>query len=202
MAHHSMIACHECDLIHHAKPLPKGGSAICRRCGAVLFSDKPDSLNRTLSYTIAGLILFVISNGYPFLTLKVEGQFQETTLFGGVHQLYVQELRGLAVLVFLTTILVPFIQLLGNLYVIVPLKFNKHPWKLAAVFRIIEGLKPWSMMEVFMLGILVSVVKLAKMAVIVPGIALFSFFILIFVLAASSASLDPHLIWEKVDESR
>lgn len=202
MAHHSMIACHECDLIHHVKSLPKGGSAICRRCGAVLFSDKPDSLNRTLSFTIAGLILFVITNVYPFLTLKVEGQFQETTLFGGVRELYIQELRGLALLVFLTTILVPLIQLLGNLYVIVPLKFNKQPWKVAAVFRMIEGLKPWSMLEVFMLGILVSVVKLAKMAAIIPGIALFTFFVLIFVLAASLASLDPHLIWEKLDENQ
>ena len=70
------------------------------------------------------------------------------------------------------------------------------------VLRFVRHLQPWNMMEVFMLGILVSVVKLAKMAKIIPGVALFSFLALIFVMAAMSASLDSHLIWEKWENRR
>jgi paraquat-inducible protein A len=108
----------------------------------------------------------------------------------------------LSVIVLLTTVLVPFAQMICMLYILLPLKFRRIPIKLPQVFRFIRHLQPWNMMEVFMLGILVSVVKLAKMAKIIPGVALFSFLALIFVMAAMTASLDSHLIWEKWDEKR
>ena len=195
----STIACHECDLLYELPTLPEGSVAKCSRCGAVLHRHKRDSLDRTLSWTIAGLILFALANAYPFLALKSEGLVHETNLITGVQQLYKQDMRSVAVLVFLTSILFPFLQLAGTLYVLLPLKFNRLPWKVAPVFRFIRSLQPWAMMEVFMIGILVSVVKLAKMAKVVPGLALYSFIILIFVLAAVAASLDPHLVWERLE---
>lgn len=195
----STIACHECDLLYELPPLPEGSVAKCSRCGAVLQSHKRDSLDRTLSWTIAGLILFALANTYPFLALKSEGLVRETTLITGVEQLYKQDMRSVAVLVFLTSILFPLLQLVGTLYVLLPLKFNRLPWKMAPVFRFIRGIQPWSMMEVFMIGILVSAVKLAKMASVIPGLALYSFVILIFVMAAVAASLDPHLVWERLE---
>jgi len=87
---------------------------------------------------------------------------------------------------------------MGLLYVLVPLRLNRIPWKLKEVFRFIQSLRPWAMMEVFMLGILVSIAKLSKMATIVPGIAVFAFMALIFILAASLAVLDPHAVWERI----
>jgi paraquat-inducible protein A len=80
-----------------------------------------------------------------------------------------------------------------------PLKLNRRPLMMVPVFRLLQNLSPWSMMEVFMLGILVSAVKLAGMATMIPGISLYAFLALIFVLAASTASLDPHLIWDQVE---
>jgi paraquat-inducible protein A len=104
--------------------------------------------------------------------------------------------------VLLTTIVVPFLQLTGLLYVLLPIKFHRKPRMLVPVFRIIQKLQPWSMMEVFMLGILVSIVKLAGMASVIPGISLYAFLALIFVLAASASSLDPHIVWERVEVKR
>lgn len=170
----------------------------CVRCGAVLHAKKRNSLDRSLSLTIAGLMLFVVSNSYPFLAMKSKGLVQEITLIQGATELYFQDMRILALLVFITCILVPLIQLSGMLYVLMPLKFNRLPWKLPVVFRFVRKLQPWGMMEVFMLGILVCVVKLAKMASIVPGIALYSFVALIFVLAGVAASLDPHMVWDRI----
>jgi paraquat-inducible protein A len=196
------IACHECDLLYELPPLPEGSVAKCSRCGGVLHRHKRDSLDRTLAWTIAGLILFTVANAYPFLALKSEGLVHETTLITGVEQLYKQDMRSVAVLVFLTSILFPFLQLAGTLYVLLPLKFNLLPWKVAPVFRFIRGIQPWSMMEVFMIGILVSAVKLGKMANIIPGLAVYSFAVLIFVMAAVAASLDPDIVWERLEIKR
>lgn len=193
----SLMACHECDLLQHIPRQRQGGRARCRRCDAVLHRSVRDSLDRTLALTFAGLILFIVANSFPFLAFKMQGQVTQTTLATGVIDLYHQGMWELALLVLLTSILVPLLQLLLLLYILLPIKFNRTPWKLAQAFRFLLSLGPWGMMEVFMLGILVSVVKLLDMAQIVPGLALWSFAILIFVLAGAAATLDPEIVWER-----
>jgi paraquat-inducible protein A len=165
-----------------------------------LYRQKKDSLNRTLSLTIAGLILFVVANTEPFLAMKSGGLVQQTTLITGTRELYAQGMEALALLVLFTSILAPLVHLLGMLYVLLPLQFNRLPRNLSGVFRFVQSLQPWGMLEVFMLGILVSIVKLAKMAKIVPGIGLYAFLALIFVTAASAVSLDRHLIWKRWEQ--
>ncbi len=197
----SLIACHECDLLHRVQPLPDGGAARCVRCDALLYYQKKDSLDRTLALTIAGLVLFIVANTFPFLAMKSGGLVRETTLITGIKGLYHQGMEALALLVLLTSILVPFVQIAGMLYVLVPLKVNRVPRNLALVYRFLRSMQPWSMMEVFMLGILVSYVKLGKMAKIVPGLAIYSFVVLIFVLAGAAASLDPRIVWDRLGES-
>ncbi len=191
------MACHECDLLQRLPKVSGNVTLKCRRCGAVLYRKRKNSLDRTLALTLAGLMLFLLANAFPFLAFKMETQVRETTLITGITELYAQGLEGLALLVFLTTIAVPFLQIAGMLYVLLPLKFGRKAREMMTVFRFVLGMQPWGMMEVFMLGILVSVVKLSKMAQIVPGIAIFAFLTLIFVQAAASASLDPHIIWDK-----
>ena len=198
----SYIACHDCDLIHHIESVPAKGAAVCIRCGAVLYKHKPNSLERTLAFAFAGLILFVLSNSYPFLGLKIGAQVRQTTLITGIHELYLQGMQTIAILVLLTTVLVPATQLVCLFYILLPLKFGRLPKGLPWVLRFLQAIQPWGMMEVFMVGILVSVVKLAKMAKIIPGISLYSFLALIFVLAAMTVSLDAHLIWQKWEAQR
>ena len=198
----SLIACHECDLVHRMTKLPTKGAAHCIRCGAVLYKHKPNSLERTLAFAVAGLILFILANSFPFLGLKIGAQVRETTLITGIHELYIQGMRTISILVLITTVLAPFVQILCLFYVLLPLKFNRVPKGLPHIFRFLHSVLPWSMMEVFMIGILVSVVKLAKMAIIIPGISMYSFLALIFVLAAMTVSLDSHLIWQKWEEHR
>jgi paraquat-inducible protein A len=198
----SLVACHECDLLHGVEPLPDGAVARCTRCGAVLYRQKPNSLDRSLALTMAGLILFVLANAFPLLAFKLEGQVKKATLMTGVRDLYAQGWGEVGAVVFVTSVLVPLIYLLGMLYVLLPLKFNRVPRHLAQVFRFVRTLQPWGMMEVFMLGILVSVVKLMKMATIVPGVALYCFAVLIFIVAGSMASLDPRIVWERLERGR
>ena len=192
-----LIACHECDLLHRVSLIPTGSVARCCRCGSVLARPKQNSLERTLALTVSGLILFVLSNVFPFLSFKLQGLVQQTLLVTGIRQLHDQGMTGIAVLVAFTTLIAPGIQLVGLLYILLPLRHNRLTPGLFHVFRLFRSLQPWGMTEVFMLGILVSIVKLAHMAQIVPGIAAFSFMALIFVLAAAMASLDPHEVWDR-----
>jgi paraquat-inducible protein A len=117
----AFIACHECDVIHRIKPLQGKGVAHCIRCGAVLYKHKPNSLDRTLALAFAGLILFILANSFPFLGLKIGSQVRQTTLITGIYELYVQGMQVIAILVLLTTVLVPFIQMLCLLYILLPL---------------------------------------------------------------------------------
>lgn len=193
-----MVACNECDLLSDCRPLQPGDVARCPRCGASLVQQKSNSLERTLALILAAAVLFVLANVFPFLALKEAGLIQETTLISGVVELYRQDLWGVATLVLLTTIMVPFTVILGLLYILLPLRWGWTPWQLPRVFRLVRLLQPWGMLEVFMVGILVSMVKLVRTAEIIPGVALYSFAALVLVLAGSVVTLDPQAVWGRV----
>jgi len=194
----NLLACHECDLVQKIPPIPARSAARCVRCGAVLFRNKPDSINRALALTVAGIVLFAVACSFPFLTMKNAGIVQKTALFTGIINLYQQDMPGLATLVLLTCVLVPLGQMLCMLYILIPLKQNRVAPYSAWLFRFYLDSQPWGMMEIFLIGILVALVKLGKMATIVPGLSVIAFGILIFVMAASSSAVDPHLVWERL----
>ena len=199
----NLIACHECDLLHRI-PAQEGSHCVsrCRRCNAMLHRGVENSVDRTLALTFAGLILFIVANSFPFLAFKLQGQETQTTLISGVIGLYDGGKWEIALLVLLTTIVIPLMQLLLQLYIFLPLKLNRTPWFLAKVFRFAGKLSPWSMMEVFLIGILVAIVKLVGMAQIIPGVALGSFALLILTLAAASANMDSRVVWGHVEYQR
>ena len=198
----SLIACHECDLLHRMQPLPEKSKARCSRCGSLLYSHSPGAMDRTLALAVAGLVLLVIANIYPFLSLESQGTVLETNLITGTIILSRQSMTAVAVLVLLTSMLVPGLLLGALVYVLWPMKRGHRLPASRRIFRAALWLRPWSMTEVFLLGILVSVFKLAKMATIVPGTALFSFLALVFVLAAVNTFLDPRTVWKNLDPNR
>ena len=197
-----LMACPDCDLLNR---LPKNSATtlLCACCGSVLYRSKPNSIERSLALTLAALMLLALSNSFPFLAMESGGLVQATTLLTGIHELWKQELYGLSTLVLLTCVLVPLGQMAGLLYILVPLQWGGRPAPQAIlVLRVVQEVAPWGMMEVFMIGVLVALVKLGHMATIVPGISVFSFGILIFVMAAAFATLDMSLLWDRLDLRR
>jgi paraquat-inducible protein A len=192
------VACPECDLLHRRRVLPPSGVANCTRCGAVLYRSPSNSLDRTLAMSATGVILLLLANLFPLMALNFEGQVRETVLITGIVQLYRQGLPLVASLVLLTGIIFPLIELTGLVYVLLPLKFNHRPWRMVTVFLLIRTLQPWAMIEVFVLGILIAMVKLLDMATIVPGTALYAFFLLSIVVAAAAASMNADSIWRQL----
>ncbi len=198
MSPDAMTACHECGLLQSIPSYPPGGGARCRRCGCVLHRDRPDSLDRSLALTLAGLVLFVVANVFPFLSLDMPGGGTQTTLASGVLALYEQGQWPLSMLVLFTSILAPGLELALLLAVLVPLRVGRLPHGVAILFRHVKTLTPWGMMDVFLLGILVAVVKLTDLAGIVPGVSLIAFVLLVFVLAGAQAALDPDIVWSRI----
>ena len=192
------LACHECDLVHTLPSMPARAAAKCVRCGCVLFRSKTDSVNRTIAWTVSGLILYVVAITFPFLAMKSGSIVQQTGLLSGIQQLFEQGIILLAILVLLTCVIIPLAQMLGLLYIFVPLKLNIRVKFAIPVFRLFQHVKPWSMMEIYMLGILIAMVKLGKMATIVPGLAVVAFGLLIFVLNFAITSVDSHMVWERL----
>ena len=195
----SLIACHECDLLQREIILPPDGIACCRRCGALLYRNTPDSLDRTLAYSLGAAVLFITANLFPIVGLEAQGNRTSTTLFGTVRTLHDQDMTSVAVLVFVTAILMPALEIGAMLYMLAPLKLGWVPSGLPATFRLVQTVRPWGMVEVFMLGTLVSLAKLAHIASVVPGIALGSFALLMFLLAAAAASFDPRDVWTRME---
>lgn len=193
-----LILCPDCDLASRVGAVPEGGSARCRRCDGLLLRRVPDSIDRTLAFAAAGLVLFAVANAFPFLAMKMQGSVTQTTLASGVRSLFEQGRPLVASLVLLTTIAAPLFHLTALLYVLASIKLQIGVPLRRPVFRLLHHIERWSMMEVFLLGILVSLVKLADMAQIVPGIALWSFVALIPVVAGATASLDAQLVWDRI----
>lgn len=195
----SLIACHECDLLQREIALPAGGSALCRRCGGVLYRSIPGGFDRTLAYMLAAAVVYVVANAFPIVGLDAQGTQTSTTLFGTVRTLHNQDMTSVATLVFVTTILMPALEISAMLYMLLPLKLGWVPKELPAMFRLVHTVRPWGMVEVFMLGTLVSLAKLAHLAHVQPSIAIWSFGALMFLLAAAAASFDEHDLWARVD---
>lgn len=196
-----LIACHECDLLQRETVLPNAGTARCTRCGAELYRNRPDSLNRSLAYTVGALVLFAIANAYPIVGLKVSGNFVQTSLGGAVDVLYRDGMWPIAGLVLFTTILMPLLQMASMAYLLVPLRVGRVPYRADLVFRLLHLAAPWGMTEVLILGVLVALVKLSHIAGVVPGVALWAFGALMIALAASSAAFDPRAFWERVNRA-
>jgi paraquat-inducible protein A len=194
-----LVACHECDLLLEEIPLLPGGVAVCCCCGATLYRNTPYSLQRTLAFALAAAILFILANVYPILGIEIQGVRNATNLYGAVQVLWNQEMRMISALVALTTILVPSIQLVTMIYLLMPLTLGRKPPGISQIMRTLHVIKPWGMVEVFMLGVLVSLVKLKDSSVIIPGVALWSFGGLTLLLAAVVTSFNPRDVWEHLD---
>jgi paraquat-inducible protein A len=197
-----IVACADCDLLHRLGEVPEGGTARCRRCGSVLRRRPRNGLERTLALAMAAAILFAVANSFPFLSFEMKGRVTQTNVMTGVVDLWRGGKEPIAALVFLTIELAPVAQLLLLLWVLLPLQLGRVPWQLPFAFRWLRHATSWSMIEVFLIGIVVAITKLMGMATIVPGLALWSFAALMIVLSAAIASFDPEAVWERAGAMR
>jgi paraquat-inducible protein A len=197
-----MRACHECDALQRTRALPRGALACCWRCGAVLQRGSTHALETTLALMVAATLMFVLANTFPIVELELQGQRQSTSLWGAVLSLWSEDMRLLATLVFTTTLLLPALDLGAMLWLLLPLARGQRPKAAPQLLRALHVARPWAMVEVFVLGALVALVKLAHLAHVVPGVALWSFGGLIVVYAAATGGFDSERAWTSLAATR
>ena len=197
-----LVACHECAAIYRRTPIPERASAHCLRCGALLYRQIADTLNRTLALNLAALMLWIMANLYPFLGLQVAGVYQENLLLTGGWALYEYGMGELGLVVFLTSVIFPLINIVGMLYLLLGVTMGFVPSQTGRVFQAIKLLEPWSLISVFMLGTLIAIVKLQDLAQVVPGFSLAAFTALLIVYAMARSSFDATTFWQRIEHLR
>ena len=195
MEEDDLIACHECDTLFHKRALPSRSSAKCTRCGATLYQSVSSNLDKLCSITLAALITFLIAQAFPIVELETNGITSQTTLIGAIVALWGENMEIIAAMVFLATVLFPLTELIAMLYLLVPLRAGFIPAGFSQVLRAIQFVRPWGMIEVFMLGVLVTLVKMVSIARVIPEAALFAFGALT-LLFAVILTFDPRALWD------
>ena len=196
-----LIACHECDKLYRYESIPAGSKANCHYCGALLYRHIPNSLDRSLALYLSALILFIIANVFPFLSLELGGRVVENILLSGAWNLYQQGMVDLGLLVFFTSFTFPLFVILGMLYLLIPIRFGFVPPVMGPVYRVVKAIMPWSLVGVFMLAVLIAIVKLQDLANVITGPALISFSALLFVYSAARINFDPRILWSVSGQS-
>jgi len=192
---HDWIACSDCDVLHPVIDIPAGNKAVCSRCGSELYRHVKNSIDKVVAFAVSALLFLILSHIFPFLTMQLGGRSEQNILLSATLELMEQGFYELAVLVFVTSILAPILVIIGMLYIYVPLKLGHQAWAVHKVFRYVKKLLPWSLIGVFMLGVLIAIVKLMDMASVIPGISLFSMIGLLITMVAINANLDERIIW-------
>jgi paraquat-inducible protein A len=200
MEYQQLVACHECDLLFRRPASANGLVARCSGCGANLKGIHGTGLSPDFlcAVIVAALITFCMAQAFPVIQLQANGMTSEATLFGAVRSLWTGNMRLVAIMVFCSSILFPLIELVACAYVLIPLCLGKRPAHFNAIMRVVQHIRPWGMVEVFMLGALITIVKMVSIAQVIPGIGLFAFAALTVMLGVLAAS-DLSRLWETVD---
>ncbi|MCF4997001.1 paraquat-inducible protein A [Pseudomonas syringae] len=191
-----LVACHECDLLLRKPQLTHGEKAECPRCGYELYAHRHNVVQRSLALVIAALLLYVPANFLPIMQLNLLGQSSYDTVWSGVVGLFNTDMQGVSIIVFLCSMAIPLLKLLCQLIVLLTIRFDTGRSYGLLLYRIYHHLKDWGMLEVYLMGVLVAIVKLADMAAINVGLGLACFIGLLLVQVWLEVVMSPHQIWQ------
>jgi paraquat-inducible protein A len=190
--------CHDCGLLSQL-PAHAGHGALCPRCGAALHERKPQSLERTWAWLIAAALCYLPANLLPIMKVTSLGRAQADTIMSGVVYLLLHGMWPLAVVVFTASVFVPLLKLaiLLTLLISVHRRSRWRPVDRTRLYRITEAIGRWSMVDIFVVTILVALVRLGNLATVEaqPGAVFFGAVVVLTMLAAES--FDPRLIWDR-----
>ncbi|MCW9016538.1 MAG: paraquat-inducible protein A, partial [Kangiellaceae bacterium] len=176
----------------------EGHKALCPRCNHVLTQKRRNARDKVFAFAISAIIFLVFSLPFDFLSFESKGNARIVTLAESIESLSLYNFESIAILIFLTTILVPGIFLLGLVYVLISLSVNKMYRHTQKIAKFLFSLLQWNMAEIFLIGILVSFVKIASMAKVNFGLSFFAYVLFIIFLALTVSNLDRFQFWRWV----
>ena len=196
-----LLACPGCDLLLHRRQLELGETARCSRCNDIVQTCKPHTVDRTLGAVLAAIVLLLISLFTPFLSLSRAGVASQISVLDSVHALWDSHMRWLGMLTLALIVLLPLSRLVLMGYVLLRLRLHRkirHSMRVA--FRWALKIEPWAMADIFIVGVVVSLVKVSSLANLSLGIAFWSLLALVAVSILMNATLCKDTVWARLDQ--
>ncbi|UCG72825.1 MAG: paraquat-inducible protein A [Chromatiales bacterium] len=197
--HITHTACEECDLLIDVPEIQEGERALCPRCGHTLTQRPRQGFERALAFAIAGCVFFVIALAYPFLTLSSGGIENVMTLPEASIAIYREQDPILAVIVFVCIIALPIALLATVIALVTPLVLQRRAQWLPRLGKLMFKLNEWAMVEVFVIGTIVSLVKIAKLAKVELGLSFLAYILFAVCLTAAISGLDRMQVWKEIE---
>jgi paraquat-inducible protein A len=193
------VACPDCDLLQVIPELPPGGKARCPRCAHTVATRSSNPIDLPLALTITALILLIVGNTAPLMSLSAVGRYASTTIIGGAYEMWVEGQEITAAIVAFCAVIAPAGYVLFMLTVLLAARRPPAPQWVGEMMRGAEFMQPWSMNEVMMLGILVALIKIAELATVEAGIGMYAVGGLVLLFPAIMVTFDPEEIWRRVE---
>jgi paraquat-inducible protein A len=191
--------CPDCGQMQILPAMPPAARAVCLRCDAILRHTRDDSIGVCTALNLAALVLFAIAGTLTMMSVNAGGQQRSATLITGPAELESYGVWEVSVVVLITTLLAPLARTLCMLFVLLGLRARRPPKELRSIFAWVEHLRPWSMIEIYMLGLFVAYVRLSDMVQIELGPAVFALIGLMVILITADVALDKQAVWEAME---
>ena len=197
---HQHTACHSCDLLVRMPSMSAGEKATCPRCGHLLARQQRYGLALSQAFAFSGLFFLALSLAFPFLAFEAQGRIQQMTLFQSAVELVNQGYASLAVLLLLFILLLPALLLLSICVLTTLLNLSHAPVLCRRIARLLSTVEPWCMVEVFLIGMLVSLIKISSMADVILGLSFWAYVAFSVSMAGAMANMDYHNLWHRIGQ--
>lgn len=199
MSFNDLVACPGCDLLHHKQVLALGERARCERCNDVIQTCKPHTVDRTLAGCLAGIVLLLLSLFTPFLSMSRSGIDSTISVLDAVEVLWNSQMRWLGLLTLGLIVLLPLLRLILMTWVLIRLRFKRKVRRsMRLAFRWSLQLEPWAMADIFMVGVVVSLVKISTLATLTVGVAFWALLALVGVSIIINTTLCKDTVWLRI----
>lgn len=198
----NLISCHTCGQISDSKNHDGEATLRCPLCNSKISSREEAMISKTWALILTGFIFYIPANLFPIMTMDILGSTQRETILSGVVELFQSGMWAIGLLVFCASITVPLLKLIGLSYLLIGIQFGWISRKKdrTRLYRVIEFIGRWSMLDVFLLSILVAVVNLGQVATISPDIGMVFFAFVVIVTMFAAHIFDPRLIWDRAEK--
>ncbi len=196
-----LVSCHVCHALAR-RPASQYERIECPRCGAHIHSRIPGSIRDTWCYLIAAIVLYIPANIYPIMSVVWLGKGEPATILEGVVQLIEEGMWPLALIVFVASIFIPLLKMVVLAFLLISVQ-RQSTWRLVdrtRLYRLTEFVGRWSMVDIFVIGILTALVQFGSLASIEPGIGSLSFAAVVVLTMFAAHRFDPRLIWDACND--
>lgn len=197
-----LVSCGDCHLLSRWPEGAPGARSVCPRCGSLLHQRKPNSIGRTWALLLTSMLLYIPANLLPMTLTSKYGSTQTDTIMSGIVYFIHDGSWGIALVVFGASIFVPLVKFLILIYLLLSVQFKLvwRPRERTLLYRAIEAIGRWSMVDIFVVTITVAMVKLGLLANVAAGPAAIYFAFVVVLSMLATKSFDPRLIWDQLEE--